>query len=218
MNDTPLKRTPTEAVARAAGATLVNDAGWLRAVAFPGPPGELWLSDETGRGTLLIQGQAGSQALGALGLASPVAIGAGEENSDVFVYRLRPDQLLVLTRPGAETAALAALVAAVEQTGDLITVTDVTHSRANLRLSGQKAATLLGRLCALDLDAAAFPDRTARQTSVAKTTQLIIRDDLPDGQPSYYLSGARSLGAYLWSTLLAAGEEMGLRPTGAAKD
>jgi sarcosine oxidase gamma subunit len=44
----------------------------------------------------------------------------------------------------------------------------------------------------------------AWQTSVAKTTQLVIRDDLDDGQPSYWLIGARSLAAYLWATLLEA--------------
>ena len=84
--------------------------------------------------------------------------------------------------------------------GDMMTVTDVTHGRAQLRLSGPRAAELLSHMCALDCHPDHFPDGTARQTSVAKTTQLAIRDDV-DGVLSYALVGARSLGAYLWATI-----------------
>ena len=85
----------------------------------------------------------------------------------------------------------------------MVTVTDVTHGRAQLRLSGARAAELLSRLCALDFHPDHFPDGAARQTSVAKTTQLVIRDDV-DGGLSYSLIGARSLGGYLWRTILEA--------------
>ena len=94
-------------------------------------------------------------------------------------------------------------------------MTDVTHGRAQFRLTGPGTVDLLSRLCALDFDDSRFPDGTARQTSVAKTTQLVIRDDLHEGTgPSYRLIGARSLAAYLWQTILEAGRDLGVRPLG----
>lgn len=209
-----IKRTPIEAAARAAGATLAVEAGWLRATGYPHTGrGDLQLVDETGRGLILIQGRAGGGVLAGLDLAEPSATGAGQRAGDLAVYRLRPDQLLLLTPPGDEAMALAALSAAAGAGDEPITVTDLTHGRAVLRLSGAAAAELLSRLCALDFHPAQFPDGAARQTSLAKTAQLIIRDD--EGQtPAYTLIGARSLGAYLWGALLEAGRDLGLRPAG----
>lgn len=213
---TAIKRTPIEAAARTAGATLVVEAGWLRATGYPHTGrGDLQLVDETGRGLILIQGRAGGEVLAALGVEEPAAVGAGQRAGDLAVYRLRPDQLLLLTPPGGEAMALAALSDAAGAADQPITVTDLTHGRAVLRLSGAAAAELLSRLCALDFHPAQFPDGAARQTSLAKTAQLIIRDD--EGQtPAYYLIGARSLGAYLWGALLDAGRDLGVRPAGSS--
>lgn len=197
-----IKHTPIAEAVAATGEPAVESAGWLVAGPVSIALGELVLADESHYGKLLIHGRAGGQALAALGLPDPAQMGQGARDGERQVYRLRPDHLFVITPPGQEAAALAALVAAG---GDgMITVTDVTHGRAQLRLSGGRAADLLSRLCALDFHPDHFPDGTARQTSVAKTTQLVIRDDLSDGTPSYRLVGARSLGAYLWMTLLDA--------------
>lgn len=177
-------------------------AGWL--VAAPvSLPGRLVLADESHRGKLLIHGRAGEQAVAALGLTAPAAVGQSACAGDVAVYRLRADQLFVNTAPGSEGELLIRLARAGGDGGDMVTVTDVTHGRAQLRLSGRRAAELLSRLCALDFHPDHFPHGAARQTSVAKTTQLVIRDDV-DGALSYWLVGARSLGAYLWATIQAA--------------
>ena len=177
-------------------------AGWL--IATPvSLPGRLVLADESHRGKLLIHGRAGEQAVAALGLTAPAAVGQSARAGDVAVYRLRADQLFINTAPGSERELLIRLARAGGDGGDMVTVTDVTHGRAQLRLSGRRAAELLSRLCALDFHPDHFPHGAARQTSVAKTTQLVIRDDV-DGALSYWLVGARSLGAYLWATIQAA--------------
>lgn len=177
-------------------------AGWL--VAAPvSLPGRLVLADESHRGKLLIHGRAGEQAVAALGLTAPAAVGQSARAGDVAVYRLRADQLFINTAPGSERELLIRLARAGGDGGDMVTVTDVTHGRAQLRLSGRRAAELLSRLCALDFHPDHFPHGAAQQTSVAKTTQLVIRDDV-DGALSYLLVGARSLGAYLWATIQAA--------------
>jgi heterotetrameric sarcosine oxidase gamma subunit len=112
------------------------------------------------------------------------------------------------------------LEAAIATSGSFVTVTDVSHGRARLGLFGPGAALLLGRLCGLDFHDRAFPDGAARQSSVAKTTQLILRHDalLPDSPgtllPGYSVIGARSLAGYLWQTIMAAGSDLGLRPMG----
>ena len=197
-----IKRTPI-AEANGPGDTSPAEAGgWLVAAPMSLAGGEQILTDESHYGKLLIHGRAGGQALTALSLAAPTAVGDSARKGDLRVYRLRPDQLFVSTAPGQEAVVLPALAAAAGD--ELITVTDVTHGRAQLRLSGARAAEVLSRLCALDFHDARFPNGMAWQTSVAKTTQLVIRDDLDDGQPSYWLIGARSLAAYLWTTLLEA--------------
>ena len=58
-----------------------------------------------------------------------------------------------------------------------------------------------------------FPNGTAKQSSVAKTRQLIIRQDIGD-LPAYVLIGARPLAAYLWETILQAGEDLGIQAIG----
>ncbi len=96
---------------------------------------------------------------------------------------------------------------------DLITITDITQGRTDLRLIGQQSADLLSRLCGLDFDSYQFPDRNARQSSVAKTRQLILHHDMGD-LLAYSLIGARSLGVYLWDTISMAGRELGIMQAG----
>ena len=196
-----IKRTPIHEALEPARVLPADDTGWHVAAPVSIVAG-LTLRDESHCGKLLIHGRAGGQALAALGMDAPAEVGRGARDGETQVYRLRPDQLFISTPPGQEAAILAALIA----TGgdEMSTVTDVTHGRAQLRLSGTRAAELLSHLCALDFHADHFPHGTARQTSVAKTTQLVIRDDLGNGAPSYRLVGARSLGAYLWETILEA--------------
>ncbi|MBP8949157.1 MAG: hypothetical protein KBG73_09955 [Candidatus Promineofilum sp.] len=191
-----IKRTPI-IESTPGNAPPVEAAGWLVAAPVSLPAG-LLLADDSHRGKIMIHGRAGEQAVATLGIMAPAAAGQSARARDVAIYRLRPDQLFINTAPGGEAELLAALSSAGK--GDMVTVTDVTHGRAQLRLSGPRAAELLSHMCALDCHPDHFPDGTARQTSVAKTTQLAIRDDV-DGVLSYALVGARSLGAYLWATI-----------------
>ena len=199
------------------GAVMVEEFGWLIPDHYANLSLErnsLALLDESAHGKLLIHGRAGALAVATLGLEAPAAIGGGRADEAVAVYRLRADQLFVSTPPGQEASTLAALSAA--HTGDRLTITDVTHGRAQLRLVGPAAAELLSRLCGLDLSPRRVADHSAHQTSVAKTTQLVIRSDLSEDLLSYILIGARSLGEYLWQSLLSAGDDLGIQPGGRA--
>ena len=72
---------------------------------------------------------------------------------------------------------------------------------------------MLSQLCGLDFREPAFPNLAVKQTSVAKTRQMIRRRDFGP-LPSYSLAGDQSVAAYLWQALMSAGREYGLRPVG----
>jgi heterotetrameric sarcosine oxidase gamma subunit len=97
--------------------------------------------------------------------------------------------------------------------GELITVIDVTHGRALVRLTGPAAAGLLAKVCAIDLAGHRTPNGTALRTSVAKLTTDLVRDD-QEAVPSYLLHCERSYGQYLFEALLDAGAEFGIETDG----
>ncbi len=91
----------------------------------------------------------------------------------------------------------------------LVSVVDITHGRALMRLSGAAAADLLSKVCAVDLAERMTPNGSAFRSSVAKLTTDVIRDDVGT-TPSYVLHCERSSGQYLFDALLDAGAELGI--------
>jgi heterotetrameric sarcosine oxidase gamma subunit len=104
-------------------------------------------------------------------------------------------------------------VAASHSARELITVIDITHGLALIRLTGKDAPALLATVCAIDLADRRTPDGMAFRTSVAKVITGVIRDD-QDGVLSYLLSCERSYGQYLYGALLDAGAEFGVETDG----
>ena len=100
-------------------------------------------------------------------------------------------------------------------TEHLLTVTDRTHGQAMMLLVGPASREVLSRLCSLDLHPSHFPNLSTQTSSVAKTRQIIIRQDVGD-LPAFALIGASSLAAYLWETILVAGWDVGLQSVGRA--
>lgn len=220
MAESAIRRSPIHPPDEPAAVSFSNFAGWQLPTDYGDPVAEtatarkgIALADDSGCGKIHVQGRAGGEVVAVLGIDVPERIGTGAPASGLAVYRLRADQLFILTPPGAEHGVIAELAAA--NTGpELVTVSDVTDGRAQLRLIGPRSAELLSRLCSLDFDPSRFPNRTAKQSSIAKTTQLIIRDDLPGDLLGWRLIGARSLAAYLWTILLEAGHDLSIRPIG----
>lgn len=223
MAATLYQKTSIYPFAHLAGARFEERAGWLEAVTYPGSsaPVAMGLVDQSHYGKVLLQGNTGYRMIEAAGLPMPEEIGRGVRTPGVAIYRLRHDQWFIVTLPGEVELVMTALSAGGEGVSGEV-ATGLTHGRAMLRLVGAAAAEILARLCPLDFHHAQFPNGAARQTSVARTAQLIIRDDvwIGDGKQataSYCLIGPRSLGAYLWTTLLDAGEDLGLRPIGSGE-
>lgn len=86
---------------------------------------------------------------------------------------------------------------------------DLTHVRAMFRLTGREAATVINRVCALDLGDAMFPNGAAARTLFAGVATEIIRADQGD-LPSYLLLPSRSFSTYVLEVILDAGAEFDL--------
>jgi heterotetrameric sarcosine oxidase gamma subunit len=128
-----------------------------------------------------------------------------------------PGEWLVLAPPGAAAAAAVAgwldTVAADSAPEEFVSVVDLTHGRALVRVTGPDATELLARLCGADLHDDMAPDGAALRAPVAGVATDIIRDDIRvdgAGVPSYLLHCERSSGQYLFGALVSAGESLGI--------
>lgn len=120
-------------------------------------------------------------------LAPGTSKGTGED----LVWSVSPGEWTVLgERPERETV-------------------DLTHVRAMLRLTGSEAATLINRVCGLDLSDGMFPSGAAARTLFAGVATEIIRDDVDD-TPSYLIVPSSSFKTYILNVIEDAGAEFGL--------
>ncbi|MDE2890546.1 MAG: hypothetical protein OXR72_20290 [Gemmatimonadota bacterium] len=210
----PVKLSPLHETARDLGAQFAETSGWRIPEAYSAPDAEMAsakrgvaLADETANGKLQVEGRDAETVWA----STDVAIGAGAADESEWVYRLRGDCFFVSTSPGRDIAARRTLI---DRASDgFVTVTNLTHAWSEIRVLGPHAPTLMSRVCGLDFTAAGFPEGAAKQTSVARTTQLVIRRDAAE-LPAFSVLGARSLAAYLWDILMEAGADLQIAPIG----
>ena len=218
----PTKLTPLHEVTAALGAAWADEAGWRFPRHFSTPEQEMaairagaGLADVSPHGKLQIEGGRAADVLRAAFGQAPEPIGGHAAVAAGNLYRLRADLFYLSTPPGGEASTAHRLVEAAAAAGGLVTVTDLTHAWADLRLIGPAAPVVMRRVCGLDFTDAAFPNHSARQSSLAKTRQLVLRRDF-GLLPAYTIAGARSLAAYVWGVLMEAGASFRIAPVGAA--
>ncbi len=73
-------------------------------------------------------------------------------------------------------------------------------------VTGDRAAAMFAKVCGVDLRTDRFPPLAVAQTSVARTSAVVVRDDL-GGTPAYHVLGDVASAGYLWACLLDAMEE-----------
>jgi heterotetrameric sarcosine oxidase gamma subunit len=198
----PIARSPI----RPAEPVVVRD-GWE--VSARPATAALTLSDVTARAKVLVKADAnGAYAASSLpfGRAARPAAGRLEIGSS-------PGEWLHLGPPGDGPRLLAEISATVAKAGEYVSVLDLTHGGALLRLTGDDAPSLLAKICAIDLSDAVTPDLAAFRSSVAKTVTDVVRDDV-GGRRSYLLHCDRSFGQYLFDCVLDAGREFGIEIAG----
>jgi heterotetrameric sarcosine oxidase gamma subunit len=152
---------------------------------------------------------------GALAKVLGVPFGRAARDAGELLIGSAPGQWLVLAPPGAAAGVARRLetIAADSAPEEFVTVTDLTHGRALVRLTGERAPNLLARLCPADLHDDMAPDGAAFRTPVAGLATDLVRDDHA-GMISYLLHCERSSGQYLFDTLVAAGEPFGIGVSG----
>ena len=210
--------TPLHTIAQRLGATFTEQHGWRIPEVYTTSEAEIAaaqervaLVDETPNGKLLLEGDhVELVVMEAFDLGS-LKINEGRGG----IYRLRNDLFFISTPPGREVRTQRKLTTTLKASEQFVTVTDITHGRAEIRVVGPDSQELLSKVCGLDFHPSAFPNETAKQSSLAKTTQLIIRYDIGES-PAFSIIGVQSLGAYIWDTMMEAGREFGIVPIGRA--
>lgn len=139
----------------------------------------------------------------------PMADALSAPRPGVLVTSVIPGEWLVLAEPGEQAEILAWLEPVARGSERLATVVDLTHGRALIRLSGEAAAAVLAKECALDLGDRGCPDGRALRTAVAGLAVDVVRAD-GDGVPSYLMHCERSSGQYLFDALLDSGSGLGI--------
>jgi sarcosine oxidase, subunit gamma len=82
-------------------------------------------------------------------------------------------------------------------------------------VTGEQASATLAKICGVDLRLARFADLSIAQTSVARSSCVIVRADLGE-LPTFHLLGDSASAGYMWDCLLDAMAEFSGRPVGLA--
>ena len=204
-------RTSKEPVARspiAPASPVVVKAGWeVSGRASAAGAGALTLTDCTPLTKLQLRAPVDGEV--AASLAVPFGR-AARDSGGTLIVGSGPGEWLLLAAPGQAGALEPTLQkAAAQAPGESVTWVNLTHGRALVRLDGSSAASVLAKVCGIDLSDDLTPDGAAFRTAVAALATDVVRDDR-DGTPSYLLHCERSSGQYLFGALLRAGAEFGI--------
>jgi heterotetrameric sarcosine oxidase gamma subunit len=150
--------------------------------------------------------RAGRASAAAAVLACP--FGSTRREGGSLVVGSGPDEWLLLSPAGTASPIVERLASGEGATTaeGFVSVVDVTHAGVVIRVTGESAADLLSRVCAINLADAVAPNGSAFRSSVARVICDVVRHDL-DGTRSYLLHSDRSSGQYLFDSLLEVGAE-----------
>ncbi len=172
----------------------------------------LRLSDVTPLAKVLIKSDAHSR----FAASHPIAFGQVRVLfKGVLEIGCDPGAWLLVGSVGTASDLVATATTSTADVGEFISVIDITHGRAMMRLSGVDSPRLLNKICAIDLSDSVTPNHSAFRSSVAKLVTDVIRDDLADSTRSYLIHCERSSGQHLFDCILDAGIEFGIDVDGA---
>ncbi|RUX31011.1 sarcosine oxidase subunit gamma [Mesorhizobium sp. M7A.F.Ca.US.011.01.1.1] len=117
-----------------------------------------------------------------------------------------PDQFFVLSKGGKHS--METLAPALS---GLASLSDQSHARVLISISGIEARTMLAKLSSIDLHAASFPTGAAAATSMDHTSVTLWRgSDRADGLAVFSLLVFATFAESLWGTMLDAAAEYGV--------
>jgi len=143
---------------------------------------------------------------------------ANRDNLQCLIAGIGHEEWLMIGPPGLSIPSH--LTANTDGGSELVTIVDVTHARALMRIVGPDSAKVMAKLSGIDFGDRTTSDNTALRTSAAGLVVEIVRSDLPSPDHdaadlgrmfrSYLVLCERSAGQYLFNTLLDAGAEFGM--------
>ncbi len=136
----------------------------------------------------------------ATGLALPDGAGGGIATAEKAAFGIAPGKFLVVDQAEGLATALASAVS-----GEIGTVTDLSHGRTALRIAGPRAEWVLAKFFAIDFSLSAFPVGAGRATNHHDIFALIQRTGADQFDVYVYRSFARAF----WTALCHASEEVG---------
>lgn len=134
------------------------------------------------------------------GLVLPDGAGGGGAEATKAVFGIAPGKFLIADQAEALGPSLAAAI-----TGEVGTVTDLSHGRTAIRISGAKSEWVLSKLFALDFSLTAFPVGAGHSTVHHDILAQIQRTD----EDQFDLYVFRSFARSFWTMLCHAAEEVG---------
>jgi sarcosine oxidase subunit gamma len=134
------------------------------------------------------------------GLALPDGAGGGVANGQKAAFGFAPAKFMVMNE--AESLSEALTKAVSPETG---TVTDLSHGRTAIRISGPKAGWVLAKFFAIDFSLVSFPVGAGRSTVHHDIFAQIQRSASDQFDVYVFRSFARSF----WHALCRASEEVG---------
>ena len=146
--------------------------------------------------------KAAKARFGVVAPETPKAVGT----ADAALIWSGPDQFFVLSKGGKHsTEALAQAFASSAS------LSDQSHARVLISISGDKARAMLAKLSSIELHPDAFPVGAAATTSMDHTSVTLWRDsDRTDGLAVFNLLVFATFAESLWHTMLDSGAEYGV--------
>ena len=230
MTSSTLKRTPLNAAHRALGARMVEFGGWDMPVEYSGITeehlavrGAAGLFDVSHMGEIEI---AGADALATVQWltsndASKLAHGQiqysalvterGTFVDDLLVYRLLDDHFMLVVNAGNIMKDYDWIAGQAKALGGDAAVVNTSSRYALLAIQGPRAAEILQTLTAIDLPAIRYYWFAVGEVAGIRAT--VSRTGYT-GEDGFEVFVPPAQAARLWSALLAAGSDAGIRPCG----
>jgi len=231
-----LKKTPLNATHRALKAKMVDFGGWDMPVEYPCPGGGLiaehlavrtavGLFDVSHMGEIQFRGPGSLAAVQHVTMNDASRLKDGQAHysalltpegtfvDDILVHRLSPNDYLLVVNAGTKDKDLAWIR---QQVGAFpsIHISDYSSYYSQLALQGPKALATLQKLTKTDL--AAIKNYWFTFGTVAGVPNVMIARTGYSGEDGFevYLPADEATTVKVWNSLLAAGEEFGIRPCG----
>ncbi|MBZ9797419.1 sarcosine oxidase subunit gamma [Mesorhizobium sp. ES1-4] len=144
-------------------------------------------------------------AKGHFGVAAPETPKA-VRTADATLIWSGPDQFFVLSKGGRQSVKSLVPIFAASAS-----LSDQSHARVLISISGDKARALLAKLSSIDLYPAAFPVGAVAATSMDHTSVTLWRgNDAPGGRAVFNVLVFATFAESLWQTMLDSGAEYGI--------